>query len=58
MTSCPVCGAEIGEANPKPDEGYGSEVYPEAQTEYRGETYQFCCSEHRETFESDPEEYA
>lgn len=59
MTSCPVCGADVGESNPtKPDEGYGREAYPEAQTEYQGETCQFCRTEHRETFESEPGEYA
>jgi len=40
----PVCGmnVEIGKA---------------AQTEYRGETYYFCCHHCQQTFESKPEEY-
>lgn len=58
MPACPVCGVEIEEENPTPDAGYGGESYPEAQTEYQNKIYQFCCSEHKEEFESDPEEYS
>lgn len=58
MPTCPVCGVDIEVENPSPDAGYGSESYPEAQTEYQDEMYQFCCSEHKAEFESDPEEYS
>lgn len=58
MPECPVCGADIEKVNPTPDEGYGGESYPEAQTEYRGELVQFCSAEHKEEFESNPEEYS
>lgn len=58
MPECPVCGVEIEEENPTPDEVYGGESYPEAQTEYQDDIYQFCCSEHKEEFESNPEEYS
>ena len=58
MPTCPVCGVDIEEEHPSPDEGYGGESYPEAQTEHQGEMYQFCCSEHKEEFESSPGEYS
>jgi YHS domain-containing protein len=57
MTMCPVCDVEIEEETLTMEEGYGSESYFEAQTEYQGEIYQFCCSEHKEEFESSPEEF-
>lgn len=57
MTVCQVCGTNVEGETTAMDEGYGSESYPEAQTEYEGEVYQFCCSEHKAEFESNPTEY-
>jgi YHS domain-containing protein len=57
MTTCTVCGTEIEEQTPSADAGYGSESYPEAQTEYQGDLYYFCCSEHRDAFEADPDQF-
>lgn len=57
MTTCIVCQADIEHATAAPETGYGSEQYPPAQTEYRGETYRFCCSDHKETFETNPEQF-
>lgn len=58
MTDCVTCGTEIEENEPTPEEGYGHESYAPAQAEYEGEIYRFCCSEHKEEFEEDPERYA
>lgn len=58
MTDCPVCDGEIEQETPGSEEGYGGESYAPAQTEYEGDVYYFCCSDHKESFESDPEEYA
>jgi hypothetical protein len=57
MTICTTCGDDIEESEPTPEEGYGEESYAPAQTEYEGDLYWFCCSEHREAFEEDPEQY-
>lgn len=57
MTTCVTCGNEIEGSEPTPDEGYGEESYAPAQAEYEGELYRFCCSEHKEEFEADPERY-
>jgi hypothetical protein len=57
MTICTTCGDDIEESEPTPEEGYGEESYAPAQTEYEGDLYRFCCSEHREAFEEDPEQY-
>ncbi|MFC6906212.1 YHS domain-containing protein [Halalkalicoccus tibetensis] len=58
MTDCSVCDDEIEQETPGPQEGYGGESYAPAQTEFQGEVHYFCCSDHKEAFESDPEEYA
>ncbi|ADJ15655.1 YHS domain-containing protein [Halalkalicoccus jeotgali] len=58
MTDCPVCNNEIEGETPGSEAGYGGENYAPAQTEYEGEVYYFCCSDHKESFESAPEEYA
>lgn len=57
MTTCVTCGNEIEGSEPTPDEGYGEESYAPAQAEYEGDLYRFCCSEHKERFEEDPERY-
>jgi YHS domain-containing protein len=57
MTTCTVCGTDIDAETPSADAGYGSESYPEAQTEYHGSLYYFCSSEHKREFEADPEQF-
>lgn len=57
MVECQVCGTDIDEANPQPDEGYGGEEYLPAQAEYEGEIYQFCCSDHKDKFQATPDQF-
>ena len=57
MTDCVVCESEIEQEVTGPEAGYGGESYAPAQTEHAGEVYYFCCSDHKESFESDPERY-
>lgn len=54
MSTCIVCGVDIDEATDAPDSGYGSENYPPAQMEYHGTVYQFCSTDHKERFQTDP----
>lgn len=60
MTDCSVCGDEIEQETPGPgpQEGYGGEDYAPAQAEFHGDVHYFCCSDHKDAFEDDPEEYA
>lgn len=46
MEKCPVCGEELYENR---DE--------KIVTEYQGQTFHFCSTEHREEFEEQPGEY-
>lgn len=46
MELCPVCGEEIYQGE---DE--------QIVTEYQGEQYHFCSTDHREEFEATPGEY-
>jgi Cu+-exporting ATPase len=46
MTRCPVCGMRIHEQEAA------------ATSEYRGQTYYFCCRACQERFDRDPERYA
>jgi len=57
MSSCVVCETDIDRAAATPDTGYGSEQYPTAQAEYQGETFRFCCSDHKATFQDNPEQF-
>lgn len=57
MTTCTVCGTDIEAEQPSPDAGYGGESYPEAQTEYQGTLYYFCCTGHKREFEANPEQF-
>lgn len=45
MATDPVCGMEVD-----PEEA-------PAKTEYKGETYYFCCPPCKESFEKEPEKY-
>lgn len=45
MATDPVCGMEVDEESPA------------ATTEYRGETYYFCATGCKESFESEPTAY-
>jgi|GEM_PF-480707 YHS domain-containing protein len=54
MATCIVCDVDIEAATAAPETGYGSEQYPPAQSEYQGTVYQFCCTDHKETFQEDP----
>ena len=57
MSTCIVCAVDINQAIAAPESGYGSERYPPAQTEHGGETYRFCCSDHKATFEERPDQF-
>jgi len=57
MATCVVCNVDIDRATAVPDTGYGSERYPPAQTEHGGEIYRFCCSDHKDTFEENPDRF-
>lgn len=56
MPPCPVCGSPVDQSSPE-ETDYREESYAAAHVEYEGETYEFCCDEHREAFEENPEEY-
>jgi YHS domain-containing protein len=56
MAECPVCGSDVEENNPD-ETDYREKTFGGPQVEYEGETYVFCCEEHREAFEENPEEY-
>jgi len=57
MSTCVVCGTDIDRVTAAPDTGDGSERYPPAQTEHGGEIHRFCCSDHKATFQDDPEQF-
>ena len=57
MAQCPVCGSDVDAGSPE-ETDYREESFARAQVEYEGETYTFCCEEHRETFEENPEKHA
>lgn len=57
MSTCIVCAVDINQAIAAPESGYGSERYPPAQAEHNGSIYRFCCSDHKETFQVEPEQY-
>jgi len=57
MTRCTVCGADVEKSSPE-ETDYREEEFAVAQTEYEGETYQFCSEEHRDAFTENPEKYA
>ena len=56
MTTCTVCGSDLGSESPQETDYQETEFAP-ATTEYEGETYHFCSSEHEQTFEENPEKY-
>lgn len=57
MAQCAVCGRKVEATDAQPEEGYGGEDSPSAQTVHDGERYLFCSEEHRADFEEHPEEY-
>lgn len=57
MATCTVCGVDIEQRTASANTGYGSESYPPAQTEYHGEIYQFCSSDHKQQFQATPEQF-
>jgi YHS domain-containing protein len=56
MAQCPVCGSDIEQGNPT-ETDYREEAFGGTQVEHEGETYVFCCEEHRDAFEENPDEY-
>lgn len=57
MPTCPVCGMEVDRTNPA-ETDYQDEEFAPATIDYEGETYYFCSTEHEETFQEHPGEYA
>ena len=56
MEICAVCNTEVETGEPYETDYLDEER--QAPTATRdGMTYYFCCEDHRETFEEDPEEY-
>lgn len=57
MTTCMVCQTDIEQQTAFPETGYGSEYYPPAQAEYQGAVYHFCSTDHKETFQANPNRF-